>query len=256
MAAGRDDEVHRALARLPADDAAASRVLTVRGWLAARRGDSEVERQALMALVEHDPGRIAAMERLADLAYQEGQADQAAALRRRKADLDRAKHRYRNLVAGPDPGGHAAELARLAESLGRRFEARGFWTLHLRRHPGDPEANSALAGLEPAPESTRRVAQTLADLVADREPARPWPRSGHATTRPLRRPLSAMTPTRSGSTSSIGMVRLRFVNSLKPNRAGSPSSTTTATGGSMCIASRADVSTGFGSWHGLPGRGE
>ena len=82
MAAGRDDEVHRALARLPADNTAASRVLAVRGWLAARRGEPEVERQALMALVEHDPGRIAALERLADLAYQVGQADQAAALRR------------------------------------------------------------------------------------------------------------------------------------------------------------------------------
>jgi tetratricopeptide (TPR) repeat protein len=177
MAAARDDDVRRALARLPADPESASRAVEIRAWLAARRGDTEAEREALLALVEQVPGRFAALERLADLAYQAGQSDEAAALRRRRADLDRAKHRYRNLVAGADPGGHPAELARLAESLGRRFEARGFWTLHLRRHPDDPEARDRITRLEQGPALPvnrgrlgHTAARTLADLVVEREP--------------------------------------------------------------------------------------
>ena len=39
------------------------------------------------------------------------------------------------------------ELASLAESLGRRFEARGWWTLHARRAPSDHRPRQALARL-------------------------------------------------------------------------------------------------------------
>ena len=43
---------------------------------------------------------------------------------------------------------HAAEMARLAEVLDRRFEARALWSFVLERKPGDREASEGRARLD------------------------------------------------------------------------------------------------------------
>ena len=58
-----------------------------------------------------------------------------------------------------------AELARIAESLGRRFEARGWWSIRARQRPDDQAARAGLDRLahREVPSATR--GQTLADLI-------------------------------------------------------------------------------------------
>ena len=59
-------------------------------------------------------------------------------------------------------------MARLAEALGRRFEARGLLTAILWRDPADLEAREGLARLDRAePPGRRPASRTLADLLAD-----------------------------------------------------------------------------------------
>jgi enediyne biosynthesis protein E4 len=146
LAADRPDLAAPALRHLPASRLSPTRILSLRAWLAAHAGDAEAERAALTELIAQDPGDTSALERLADLAAQAGRADRVASLRRRKAELDRARERYRLLLAAPDLSPHFAELARTAETLGRRFEARGWWTLQARL-ADDPDARAALARL-------------------------------------------------------------------------------------------------------------
>src|SRR5262249_4840809 len=113
------DEVARALRHLPADRFLPAEVQALRARLCAARSDLIGERTALTTLVEQEPGDLAALDRLADLAFQTGQIDRAARLRRRKAELDQVKDRYRKLLSGPDLVSQAGSLAELAEALGR-----------------------------------------------------------------------------------------------------------------------------------------
>ena len=97
------------------------------------------------------PDEPAGLERLADLAAQDGEIERLAELRRRKAARDAARDRYATLVYQVDPAQHAAELARAAEVLGRSFDARAWWTLAARRdQAARAEAEAALARLATA----------------------------------------------------------------------------------------------------------
>ena len=64
---------------------------------------------------------------------------------------------------------HLRELARTALVLGRRFEARGWWSLRARQAPDDREARAALDQMArsepPAKRSRADQGQTLADLL-------------------------------------------------------------------------------------------
>ena len=107
------------------------------------------ERDALEHVVAIEPGDTRALDRLAELAIRAGQADRAAAIRRRQEEALRDKERYRRLLIADRGLSSVPELrerARLAERLGRRFEAEGW----LRLIPtGDPEARgrSTVCGL-------------------------------------------------------------------------------------------------------------
>ncbi len=86
-----------------------------------------------------------------------GQADRAASIRRRQEEALRDKERYRRLLIadrGLSPVSELRERARLAERLGRWFEAQGWLKLILN---GNPEAREALDRLrarkDPAPAS-------------------------------------------------------------------------------------------------------
>ena len=174
-AADRPDEALRASAHLPASAFPRARVLALRAWLAARAGDREAERKALDDLIALDPCEAVALERLADLAAQAGEARRVADLRRRKAAVDAARDRYRALMNLPDLPPHAAELARAAEGIGRRADARLWWDVAARQDGApDSEARAAidrLAKAEPPPEP---AGPTLADLLVPLRPSSGW----------------------------------------------------------------------------------
>jgi tetratricopeptide (TPR) repeat protein len=123
LAADRPDEVERALPHLPAALEREDRVPALRAWLAARRADLEMERRSLRELVERNPADGAALDRLAALEYRAGRTGEAARLRDTKNTIERDRNDYIRLLARAAPEDHAAELARLARRLGRRFDA-------------------------------------------------------------------------------------------------------------------------------------
>ena len=165
-AADRPDEVMRAARHLPGSAVSRSLVLALRASMAARRGERHVEREALEALVSLDPTDTAAIDRLAALAAQDGEQDRARELRDRKAMINAATERFRGLISQPDLSIHAVELARNAEQIGRRFDARAWWTLAARRNPSaEQEAAAALARLRKAEAEIDTTGRTLADLL-------------------------------------------------------------------------------------------
>jgi hypothetical protein len=108
----------------------------LRAWLAAHAGNAAEERSALSGLVELEPGDTTALDRLTALADAAGNEREAARLQRQKAAMVSALARYRALLRG-DSIGDPAELARLAEFLGRRIEADG-WSLIRDQKAGQP----------------------------------------------------------------------------------------------------------------------
>ena len=67
-----------------------ARVLQLRAWMAARRGDRQAERAALESKLALEPADSAAVERLAELAAQDGERE-----RRRRAAAPQGGHRRR-----------------------------------------------------------------------------------------------------------------------------------------------------------------
>src|SRR5262249_9364392 len=147
----------------------------------------------------------------------------------------------------------ALEMSRLAEALGRRFEARAFLSLAARRQPADPEIRAALARAGRAPSAIDAPGQTLADLLAAAlGPAHaPIP---HPTARPTlpspgppprggaSRPNSATTPRRPAWRSSWTTVSRPSTSSPRWPAGAWACSTTTATAGSTSTSSRAVAS--------------
>ena len=144
VAAGRVEIARAALDRLTADRLDEAQQLELLAWFARHRHDVTAERHALERLVAIEPGRIAALARLAEILQMAGQLRGAAELLRRKTELDAAMDRYLQLYKEDRYRDHFPELAALAERLGRTFEARGFWQLTRDRSPNDPAAKSAM----------------------------------------------------------------------------------------------------------------
>jgi enediyne biosynthesis protein E4 len=166
VAADRPEEARAALRHVPAREFDPTQILELRAWFARQRQDAPVERRALEELLERGPGRIAALTRLAELLQQAGDSRAAAELRRRKADLDAALDRYYRLYKQDRYADHLAELAALAERLGRWFEARAFWTLIAAAEPSNADAIAALDRLNPTGAAVSPVTGTLADVIA------------------------------------------------------------------------------------------
>ncbi len=169
LARANDDlEAARAcLPHLPAFLFTEAARLDLRAWLARRGGDPAAERAALERLIEEAPGDLPALDRLAVIAAEAGQPERARELRRRKAACDAAKDRYRLILDETISPDKFAELAGLAQTLGRTFEARGWWVLREAYVPTDPAPARALAVLgrkPPAPKAP--PAGTLAESLA------------------------------------------------------------------------------------------
>jgi hypothetical protein len=86
-------------------------------------------------LLEADHTDLTALTRLAELAEKEHQPAKAAELVRTKAQITELIARYRNLHDRKQPIRDAEELARIAEQLGRPFEARVFLTVAISEDP-------------------------------------------------------------------------------------------------------------------------
>jgi tetratricopeptide (TPR) repeat protein len=153
-----------ALTHLPAARTPRAQVLELRAWLAARQGKPEMERQALVELIEANPGRVAAVDRLATLAFEQGAREDAIRYRKLEAEINRSRDRYRALMARDDRDAHARELAELAGRLGHTVESRG-WSLIADR-------GARLAVREPlvVPAGDARLPGSLADLLGDLRP--------------------------------------------------------------------------------------
>ncbi len=156
----------RAAARLPAQDFTQARGLELRAWAAAHEGDRQAERAALESLVALEPTDAVAVERLADLAAQDGQKERLAQLRRRKTEIESAREAYRQLANRPELAPNAAALARAAEALGRRFDAKAWWRLAVERDRSlESEAESAQARLAQVKVLPAATSGTLADFL-------------------------------------------------------------------------------------------
>jgi tetratricopeptide (TPR) repeat protein len=207
QAAGRPVDVVTAASRLAPNDLTPAERARLAARLAVLRGDTAAERASLERLVAVQPGDPPAWERLAEIAARDGDRPRLAELRRRKAQIDRAIDEYRTTMgaaASVDPS-RAAALARTAELLGRRFEARGWWTIQARRLPDDREANDALIRLTRVESDVNDAARTLADPL----PAR----SASASTRTAEPPGVGPIPTFRDDADAAG---LRFVYQNEP----------------------------------------
>jgi len=160
-----------AMNHIPLEVVGRDRLLRVRAWLAARRNDPSAERTALTELLVFVPGDTKAVARLTELAVRAGRTDEAARLRRRQKELDQATEEYRKLLNAGVPVENYDELGRLAEVLGRRFEARGWWQLAGRDRTHADQAHLAL-------ERLGKVENALTSV--DRQPLVKQPPSGHA----------------------------------------------------------------------------
>jgi enediyne biosynthesis protein E4 len=163
----RPDEALSAASRLAATHLAPSEAAGFAVRLALLYGTNE--QKALERRVELDPGDCTAWGRLAELAARGGETERAARYRRRKAEIARAIDQYRMLM-GRSADSHAPpadELARTAETLGRQFEAQGWWTIWLRQHVDDRDARAALDRLVHAQGPPLLQYLALADLIVD-----------------------------------------------------------------------------------------
>ena len=109
------DEFRKRLGHLQADRFTEEQRLSLRAWLSSRVGNTDAERRALeqMMMTVHDSW---AMDRLALLAWNAGQTERSRDYRRRKAELDATKDRYRQMMDESLTPDHFVELATLAEA--------------------------------------------------------------------------------------------------------------------------------------------
>jgi tetratricopeptide (TPR) repeat protein len=166
VAANRVAEARKALKHLPAEVSTPAQIHKLAAWFAAQRGDVESERRALERLIAADPADFVALDRLAELAVKNGQPDRAAGLRRERAESERRIARYQHLHMRHQPSRDAAEMARLAEQLGQRFEARAFLTLAVANDPNRDDLRRDLDRLNQRAETIEGPGRTLADLLA------------------------------------------------------------------------------------------
>jgi hypothetical protein len=155
MNSDRLAEAVEAMRHVPVERIEPEQLLSFRAWLAAHYGDERAEQAALTQWLDRVPGDTKALSRLTELAVQAGQTDLVAQLRRRKTELDRVWDDYRRVLYTGVPAGHFDELGRLAETLGRWFEARGWWVLAGRDSAHEVDARAALARID-------RIEQALA----------------------------------------------------------------------------------------------
>jgi hypothetical protein len=114
---------------LPADRLTPEEFHKLAAWRAKNCGDDESERHALERVLDTNPADFEALDRLIELAVKHSQSDRAAELRQKRSEIERLEVRYLKLFERNQPLRDAAEMAHLAERIGRRFEALAFRTV-------------------------------------------------------------------------------------------------------------------------------
>jgi tetratricopeptide (TPR) repeat protein len=144
MATERIDAVERAMTHLPDVASLSAEQHRINAWLAGRRGDFAKERSELELLLAADPGDLSAFDRLIDLHKKGGQPALAAEVFQNRNAVRELLGRYMILHGRKQPIRDAEELARIAEQLGRGFEARGFLTIAVFQEPGRKDLREKL----------------------------------------------------------------------------------------------------------------
>jgi len=153
IATKRIDVVQEAMTHLPLETLEPSQLHRLNAWLASLRGDGALEHQELEHLLVADPADLTALDRLTQMAEADGKPDRAAELRRKKGEISRLSARYEKLYERKQPIRDALEMAKLAEQLGRIFEARGFLTIALADDPYREDPRRDLNRLSQSPAS-------------------------------------------------------------------------------------------------------
>jgi thioredoxin-like negative regulator of GroEL len=166
MATSRVAEAREALKHLPATESTPAEVHKLAAWFAFKRGDIEAETQALERLIAADPADLQAVDRLVDLAVKDGQEERANRLRNKKAEVQILLARYEKLYQRNQPSRDAAELARIAEQLGRWFQAEVFLTVATAVDPDRNELRHDLARIKSRDASRDRSDVTLDAVLA------------------------------------------------------------------------------------------
>jgi thioredoxin-like negative regulator of GroEL len=167
MATDRVAAARSALEHLPGKESTQAQVQKLVAWLAARSADPERERDALERLIAADPGDRAAYDRLAELADKRGQSLEAAELRRKRTENEQIMARYQKRYERNQPLRDAFEMARLAEQLGRWFEAGVFLTVATVVDPVRGELSALLERVEQHLRAAAEDDRTLAAVVAE-----------------------------------------------------------------------------------------
>jgi tetratricopeptide (TPR) repeat protein len=165
IAANEIDVVKQALEHVPADDLTLAQIHRIDAWLAMRQGDNDSERRALEELIDADPADIVTFDRLAELTEMAGQPARAQDLRGKKAEIVRLRTRYEKLFDRNQPIRDAEEMARIADQLGRTFEARAFLAIEIA---ADQERDDLRRELRRLAQGTARVShggRTLAQVL-------------------------------------------------------------------------------------------
>jgi enediyne biosynthesis protein E4 len=144
MATERIDAVERAMTHLPDVASLSAERHRTSAWLAGHRGDFAKERSELELLLAADPGDLSAFDRLIDLHKKGGQPALAAEVFRNRSAARELLDRYMMLHGRKQPIRDAEQLARIAEQLGRGFEARGFMTIAVFQEPGRKDLREKL----------------------------------------------------------------------------------------------------------------
>jgi enediyne biosynthesis protein E4 len=165
IATDRIAVVLEALRHVPAAECKPAQVHRLQAWLSAKQNDVETERRELEKLLVEDPADGAALDRLVQLAVKDEQPTRAAELLAKKAEIVRLRARYEKLFDRNQPLRDAVEMARLAQYLGRPFEARAFLTLGISEDPGRHDLRRDLERLSQTPKRFASGEQTLADVL-------------------------------------------------------------------------------------------
>ena len=241
QAADRPDEVVRAASHLPVSLVTQAHVLELRAWMAARCGDRQAERAALESKLAIEPADSAAVERLADLAAQDGERE-----RRRRAAAPQGCHRRRaRALSGVDPHPRPDDahpracpcrrgqrsVVRRQGMVGPRGPAR---SIHRRRGPGRSRSpGHGRAGARARRDGRWPTCLGRSGRGSERRPRSPALRTfRHSPTTPSDAAL--LSPSTTGTATST--------SSLKPSVVEWPSWTSTAMDGSISMPFRGDRS--------------
>ena len=143
-AAGRIEVVERAMTQVPDVASSSAARHRINAWLARHRADVAAERSELELLIAADPGDLSAFDRLIDIHKKGNQPALAAEVSRNRDAVRELLGRYTMLHGRKQPIRDAEELARIAERLGRGFEARGFLTIAVLQEPGREDLRGKL----------------------------------------------------------------------------------------------------------------